>query len=672
MNILKEFVTQYKQKNITIKESFNNEETNTLVILIKKIMRELLDEQFLPSSELKAILNKQIRKSRHPIEIAIVGQFSSGKSTFLNALLSKNILPTGITPVTSKVNFINYSKQYKLKITYYSGAYEYAPIEEISKFTDQRKEELKDIKYLSLFAPVELLKNISLVDTPGLNSQSNTDTNITKKILHDVGGIIWLTLIDNAAKQSEIDILEQYSQLYKHKALCVLNQKDKFTLSQTNTSKKYVKNTLGKYFSNVIAVSSKQALEARQNNKSILIAKQNNDFLKELKLYIENEDIEKIDYINNNITQYKNKIKAIKEKNYSKNLDLHNESNIQEVIDFIQTNIEPNAKEIKEFAIKNDLKNICNILISDYKNIQKVYESLSNILIQNQNDMLKEFDTLSEKFSHELLSIHSFLNTIYEKISYEIFSNIEEKKEFYYIKKQSFFHKNIFEQKEYTSFYINTTSINNKLYKNISKMFSKLLRDFKYIQINSANELMNLFTSLTNQINTWQTSYELIKKQRNISSNLEFSNTRHFAAKTFENILKDYYDLFNNCIQKINTQHTSINTSITTSHIHKINATLIYFQDKIDESNILYKQESIKHSIYTPSEDEILDKIKEVFQNDDLELLLLSKRNYLFKIIQLTKKDYLETHQNKINFLQKQYDIYTNKIDTLKKIYNSI
>jgi len=48
-----------------------------------------------------------------PMEIAIVGQFSSGKSTFLNALLSKNILPVGITPVTSKVNFLNYGKEYK-------------------------------------------------------------------------------------------------------------------------------------------------------------------------------------------------------------------------------------------------------------------------------------------------------------------------------------------------------------------------------------------------------------------------------------------------------------------------------------------------------------------------------------------------------------------------------
>lgn len=38
-----------------------------------------------------------------PITIAIVGQFSSGKSTFLNAIMGRTILPSGITPITSKV-----------------------------------------------------------------------------------------------------------------------------------------------------------------------------------------------------------------------------------------------------------------------------------------------------------------------------------------------------------------------------------------------------------------------------------------------------------------------------------------------------------------------------------------------------------------------------------------
>ena len=161
--------------NFTVLDSFINEFRQTynleevtydegLVGDIKRIKDKLLDERFLPSRQLEQLLDKQIRRARYPMEVAITGQFSAGKSTFLNALLSRNILPTGITPVTSKVNFINYGEEYKLKITYYSGAQEYAPIESIAEFTDQRKDEMKDIKYLTLYAPMDMLKDLSFVD----------------------------------------------------------------------------------------------------------------------------------------------------------------------------------------------------------------------------------------------------------------------------------------------------------------------------------------------------------------------------------------------------------------------------------------------------------------------------------------------------------------------------
>ena len=148
------------------------------------------------------------------MEVAIVGQFSSGKSTFLNALLSKDVLPTGITPVTSKVNYINYGKAYRLKVTFYNGAHEYHALDLISQFTDQRYT-IEDIKYITLYAPMDILKDISFVDTPGLNSQSLNDTQVTKKILRDVDGIIWLTLLDNAGKESESEVLGEYLESFK-------------------------------------------------------------------------------------------------------------------------------------------------------------------------------------------------------------------------------------------------------------------------------------------------------------------------------------------------------------------------------------------------------------------------------------------------------------------------
>ena len=111
MKLLKPLVQEYKQQFLQ-DEVFDD----SLSGEIQKIQKALLDEKFLPSVQLKNIFNKLLRRSKYPMEVAIVGQFSSGKSTFLNALLSKDILPTGITPVTSKVNFLNYGEEYKLKV----------------------------------------------------------------------------------------------------------------------------------------------------------------------------------------------------------------------------------------------------------------------------------------------------------------------------------------------------------------------------------------------------------------------------------------------------------------------------------------------------------------------------------------------------------------------------
>ena len=198
MNLVEQFIKEYHDTYKEKKHVYENSIEGT----IKKVQDALLDEKFLPSIQLKNLFDKLLRRARYPMEVAITGQFSSGKSTFLNALLTKDILPTGITPVTSKVNFINYGQEYKLKVTYKSGAEEYHGVENIEKFTDQRLS-VEDIKYLTIYAPMDILKDISFVDTPGLNSLSEDDTATTRKVLRDVEGIIWLTLMDNAGKISE-------------------------------------------------------------------------------------------------------------------------------------------------------------------------------------------------------------------------------------------------------------------------------------------------------------------------------------------------------------------------------------------------------------------------------------------------------------------------------------
>ncbi|NCB13157.1 MAG: ATP-binding protein, partial [Erysipelotrichia bacterium] len=646
LNILKSFVNEYKD-SYSIKEVVYEE---GLVGDIKKIQTKLLDEKFFPSSQLVSILNKQIRRARYPMEVAITGQFSSGKSTFLNALLSRNILPTGITPVTSKVNFINYGEEYKLKITYYSGAQEYAPIEAIADFTDQRQNEMKDIKYLTLYAPMDILKDISFVDTPGLNSQSQSDTDTTRKVLRDVGGIIWLTLIDNAGKLSEAEVLEEYMQHFKNKSLCVLNQKDKLTPEQVNTTTNYVSDKFGKYFAKVVPISARMALESRAHQKDILIHDEYTKVVNEFKKELLEKDVDDLNFFEESFKEYKKKIHAIQDSDATTNTKLLQESNIQEVIDFINTTIRPQAAEAKEFAIKKDLKGICDILVKEYETITKIYDVLIDILKDCENKVIEQFENIYKRYSKELFNIYNSLEAIMEKIAHETYKNIKKKTSTRFEESKTFLGGKI-EKFEYETFWIDSDSIYKSLFyddQTVDKMFKRSIKLLKNIELDTDESFRDVFKLIKNEINKWQEPYELVRKHREIASDLEFSNTRHFAAKVYENVLNTYQAAILENISALRKKFAYFNGALSYSYIQTTQATIAHFEQQIFESEELYKKEPSRFSVSHPREDEIVAKLKANFGFEKIEDFLTSKRNYLFKIVKYSKEQYLEINEDRI------------------------
>ncbi|MFX4230555.1 dynamin family protein [Aliarcobacter butzleri] len=670
LNILKSFVNEFKETYTVVEAIYED----GLVGDIRKIQDKLLDEKFFPSTQLKAILNKQIRRARYPMEVAITGQFSAGKSTFLNALLSRNILPTGITPVTSKVNFINYGEEYKLKITYYSGAQEYAPIESIADFTDQREHEMKDIKYLTLYAPMDILKDISFVDTPGLNSQSQSDTDTTRKVLRDVGGIIWLTLIDNAGKLSEAEVLEEYMQHFKNKSLCVLNQKDKLTPEQVETTTKYVSEKFGKYFAKVVPISAMMALEGRAQHKDILLEDEYTKIVNQFKKDLLEKNVDEIDFFDKSFKDYKNKINSIKNLDATTNTELLKESNIQDVLDFINDTIRPQAAEAKEFAIKKDLKSFCDILIKEYETIIKVYDALVDVLKNCEPLVIEHFDTIQKKYSKELFTIYNSLESIMEKIAHETYKNIKRKKSIRFEESKSLFGEKI-EKFEYETFWIDSDAIYKILFyddQTIDKMFKRSIKLLKNVELNSDEAFRDAYRIIRNDVVKWQEPYELIRKQREISSDIEFSNTRHFAAKVYENVLKSFHRAILENISALRKKFAYFNGALSYSYIQTTQATIAHFEQQISESEELYKKEPTRFAISHPREDEIIAKLKANFGFEKIEDFLTSKRNYLFKIVKYSKEQYLEINADRIKFVLSKKEQYLNKIEDLERIKEEI
>ena len=666
MKHLREIVNEYKETYLC-EEVFDDSISGD----IKRTQKLLLDEKFLPSVGLKSLFNKLLRRSSYPMEVAIVGQFSSGKSTFLNALLSKDVLPTGITPVTSKVNYINYGKAYRLKVTYYDGAHEYHSLDLISQFTDQRYT-IEDIKYITLYAPMDILKDISFVDTPGLNSQSMGDTQVTKKILRDVDGIIWLTLLDNAGKESESEILRQYLKNFKDKSLCVLNQKDKFDDESVQTTVSYVKKSFADFFSQVIPISAKQALDSRVNQKDVLI---NNALDSMQKAFKESSTIHKssndLSFFKNEFEEFTHTIDTINKHDSSNDEKIMKDSNISEVLNFIETNIRPQAKASKAYSIKKDLRDICEILIKEYETILGVYESLIDILITKESEILEAFDSVNLKYSKSLHLTYNQIESIAQSISDVIYENIKTKEASRYEEEKGVFGQSKIRSHNYETIYVDSEAVMKKLFyddKSMDKQINATLSYFKSIEQQSAADLSDVFCILKHAIGLWQEPYELIKKHREIASDLEFANTRQFVSKVYENIILPYHTAIHGNINALQKKFTYFNGAFSYSYTQITKECIFLVQEKIDIQTKSFEKDPLKYTITTPRPEDILETVKKSFTFDKIETFLTSRRNFLYKTIERSKTQFREINSEQIEYVISKKHTYIDKIEEIKKI----
>lgn len=370
--------------------------------------KDSTQEKILQKLELETRSKEQISH----LKIAIVGQFSSGKSSFINALLGGEILPSGVTPVTAKVCEISYGENLGsaisqnnpqdanhlqnlsqnppknpsqnlpknlfqnllIEVHYKDSSIKLKPLAYLHQIDSI---ENATISHFKLQAPIELLKNITFLDTPGFNSQNQIDTDTTNAILREVDGIIWLSLIDNVGKQSEKDILQEHLKQYSAKSLCILNQKDRLKDEQEiSTSLSYANSAFSGFFAEIIPISAKQALDSYQSDSS-----------------------------NGN-------------PNGSQKNALWESSNIQAVLDFIQKELRTKSTQIKTKKILRSLK---SLLISEAFRVHKSLRlrlSLTQSLKTkaafvrfnaNQSGLSMKFDTLFPQLNAKLDSLAQYI-----------------------------------------------------------------------------------------------------------------------------------------------------------------------------------------------------------------------------------------------------------------------
>jgi hypothetical protein len=137
--------------------------------------------------------------------IAVMGRFKAGKSSFLNHLLGRDLLPVGVIPVTAVITEIAYGSRERAVAHFLDGHSGEISIRQITSFVAERENpgNIKRVSKLTIELPaLEQFKNLRFVDTPGLESALAHNTKETTAWLPNVALALVAVSIDTPLSQA--------------------------------------------------------------------------------------------------------------------------------------------------------------------------------------------------------------------------------------------------------------------------------------------------------------------------------------------------------------------------------------------------------------------------------------------------------------------------------------
>jgi small GTP-binding protein len=224
------------------------EAQESLLIDSRKILNNLRASliQFGATPEDHETLAQSIHQLDELFLLVVVGEFNSGKSAFINALLGQKLLAEGVTPTTTQINVLRYGE------------------------SQERQVENENLHILT--APVALLAELNIVDTPGTNAIIRQHETITQQFVPRSDLVLFVTSADRPFTESERAFLEKIRDWGK-KVLIVLNKVDLFQsqgeLEQVNTFINENTRSLLGINPEIFPISARQALRAKQGEPEL-------------------------------------------------------------------------------------------------------------------------------------------------------------------------------------------------------------------------------------------------------------------------------------------------------------------------------------------------------------------------------------------------------------------
>lgn len=210
------------------------------------------------------------RLAEDRFNLVVVGRFSRGKSSLMNAILGIERLPTGIRPLTSVITTVLYGSKEKVVIRYEGSRLSTeVPLEALAEYITQEHNpgNLRRVRTAEVQLPAEILRRgLHFIDTPGLGSAILENTRTTEQFLPEADALLLVTSYESPLSQDEIAILRSTS-WYSRRVFVILNKQDTVSTAERDEALCYVREqlagALGPRAPTVFSVSARDGLEAK-------------------------------------------------------------------------------------------------------------------------------------------------------------------------------------------------------------------------------------------------------------------------------------------------------------------------------------------------------------------------------------------------------------------------
>ena len=581
-----EFINAYKARYFKV---FTNDFKGELA----RLVNDLNDPSLHISEQIKESLNLLIDTLNEPPLIAVIGQFSSGKSTFLNALLGQDILPSGLTPVTAKAVRLKFAKMPLLSVKFINGSESLlasSDLAELNKLGEQ-------VSSMTLYAPSEILKEINFIDTPGLNSLRDADTKETKNTLKKVSGAIWLSLANNAAKASELESIKEILKANDLKAICLINQKDKLSEEELESLLKHARQTYGELFEDIIAISSKQALLGITNNNSLLEASNFNEALK-----------------------------AIKEC-------------------FLD-------KSFKENFIKVRAKKIVKLLTNEQEKHLEIYDNARLILDEFSGSLDEKLEAIKEEFKPKIALRYSQMSEVIKLAADEVFKLLKPFSKTKFNASKTLLNKEIYKRENFEVISLDSDEVFSKLiYEDVvfNKFFKRYKKDLKELENAITSAFNELYKNLEDKFLIYKSRYENYASFDDQVLAYETKSINTYAGRTYENFLREYEAAKFKAIQKVSLFFEKLDIKLASNYENALKLAVYFIKQKIEKT--LESHLQMNTPLYIPSAKDVYERMLDAFSLYEFEALMCSNSSFLNKILLDIKSDFNEIYTLKIAML---------------------